>query len=93
VFYDAISLYDARHKFHVQQESPVPLTPDKSDRERAEEASVHSKTIVRARKQSCGAYPAPEVDRYHSTPGIKMAVGVWYPDEFGNPTREIKARD
>jgi hypothetical protein len=92
VFYDAISLYDARHKFHVQQDSPVPLTSDKSDRARAEEAAVHCKTIVKVRKQSCGAYPVPEVDR-HCSPSIKMAVGDWYPDEFGNPTREIKGRD
>jgi hypothetical protein len=71
----------------------VPLTLDKSDRERAEATSVHSETIVKARKQCCGAYHAPKVDRYHSTPGIKMTVGDWYSDEFGNPTREIKARD
>jgi hypothetical protein len=27
------------------------------------------------------------------TPRIEMVVGDWYLDEFGNPTREIKARD
>jgi len=27
------------------------------------------------------------------TPRIEMVVGEWYLDEFGNPTREIKARD
>jgi hypothetical protein len=26
-------------------------------------------------------------------PGIKMLIGPWYLDEFGNPTRQIKARD
>jgi hypothetical protein len=27
------------------------------------------------------------------TPRIEMVVGNWYLDEFGNPTRESKARD
>jgi hypothetical protein len=27
------------------------------------------------------------------TPRIEMVVGEWYLDEFGNPNREIKARD
>jgi hypothetical protein len=26
-------------------------------------------------------------------PRIEMVVGHWFLDEFGNPTREIKARD
>jgi hypothetical protein len=26
-------------------------------------------------------------------PRIEMLVGTWYVDEFGNQTREIKARD
>ena len=26
-------------------------------------------------------------------PAVKMLVGPWYLDEFGNPTREIKALD
>jgi hypothetical protein len=25
--------------------------------------------------------------------GVKMLIGPWYLDEFGNPTREIKALD
>jgi hypothetical protein len=25
--------------------------------------------------------------------GTEMIIGPWYLDEFGNPTREIKARD
>jgi hypothetical protein len=28
-----------------------------------------------------------------TTPTIKMLIGSWYLDEFGNPTREIRARD
>ena len=28
-----------------------------------------------------------------STPKIEMLIGHWYLDEFGNRTREIKARD
>lgn len=28
-----------------------------------------------------------------STPQIEMIIGAWYLDEFGNRTREIKARD
>jgi hypothetical protein len=27
------------------------------------------------------------------TPSIEMVIGPWYLDDFGNPTREIKARD
>jgi hypothetical protein len=27
------------------------------------------------------------------TPAIKMLIGDWYLDEFGIPTREIRARD
>jgi hypothetical protein len=29
----------------------------------------------------------------HTAPRIEMLVGPWYLDEFGNPTRQIKARD
>jgi hypothetical protein len=29
----------------------------------------------------------------HMAPSIEMLVGSWYLDEFGNPTREIRARD
>jgi hypothetical protein len=29
----------------------------------------------------------------HTAPRIKMLIGTWYLDEFGNPTRQIKARD
>jgi hypothetical protein len=28
-----------------------------------------------------------------TSPKLEMIVGPWYLDEFGNPTREIKARD
>lgn len=28
-----------------------------------------------------------------TAPRIEMLVGAWYVDEFGNPTREIRARD
>jgi hypothetical protein len=28
-----------------------------------------------------------------TSPKLQMIVGPWYLDEFGNPTREIKARD
>ena len=28
-----------------------------------------------------------------TAPRIEMLVGPWYLDEFGNPTRQIKARD
>jgi hypothetical protein len=28
-----------------------------------------------------------------TSPKLEMIVGPWYFDEFGNPTREIKARD
>jgi hypothetical protein len=33
------------------------------------------------------------LDEHQITPKIKMLVGDWYVDEFGNRTREIKARD
>ncbi len=29
----------------------------------------------------------------HTAPRFEMLVGAWYLDEFGNPTREIRARD
>ena len=29
----------------------------------------------------------------HTSPKLEMIVGPWYLDEFGIPTREIKARD
>jgi len=29
----------------------------------------------------------------HTVPSIEMLVGSWYLDEFGNLTRQIKARD
>jgi hypothetical protein len=83
MFYDAISLYDARHS-HVQQ--PIPLTPDKSVRTLAQEADASYKTIDEAHRQ-------PAFDRYQTNPSTKMVVGDWYDDEFGNPTREIKAFD
>ena len=28
-----------------------------------------------------------------TSPNLEMIVGSWHLDEFGNPTREIKARD
>jgi hypothetical protein len=28
-----------------------------------------------------------------TSPKLEMIVGPWYLDEYGNPTREIKARD
>ena len=84
MFYDAISLYDARHSYHVQQDSPVPLTQNEFDRALAQEAGVYH--IDEARRQSV-------FDRYQTNPSTKMVIGDWFPDEFGNPTREIKARD
>jgi hypothetical protein len=29
----------------------------------------------------------------YTAPRIEMLTGSWYLDEFGNPTRQIKARD
>jgi hypothetical protein len=29
----------------------------------------------------------------HTSPKLQMIIGPWHLDEFGNPTREIKARD
>jgi hypothetical protein len=29
----------------------------------------------------------------HTVPSIEMLIGSWYLDQFGNPTRQIKARD
>ncbi len=36
--------------------------------------------------------PARPVNHFHR-PATEMIIGPWYLDEFGNPTREIKARD
>jgi|HubBroStandDraft_3_1064219.scaffolds.fasta_scaffold1406865_1 hypothetical protein len=29
----------------------------------------------------------------HTSPRLEMIIGPWHLDEFGNPTREIKARN
>jgi hypothetical protein len=29
----------------------------------------------------------------HTSPRLEMIIGPWHLDEFGNPTREIQARD
>jgi hypothetical protein len=29
----------------------------------------------------------------HTSPKLQMIIGPWHLDEFGNPTREIKARN
>ena len=93
MFYDAISLYDARQSVytfnrrrscHVQQS--IHLTPDKSDRTLAQDVDASYETIDEARRQ-------PAFDRYQTNPSTKMVVGDWYADEFGNPTREIRAFD
>jgi hypothetical protein len=44
------------------------------------------------RDQQDGADPMSAAHKL-CTPGIEMVIGDWYLDEFGNPTREIKARD
>jgi hypothetical protein len=45
---------------------------------------------MRLRKKHASAMrPAYE----HMIPRIEMMVGAWYVDQFGNRTREIKARD
>jgi hypothetical protein len=36
---------------------------------------------------------AEKRDHRQAAPNIKMVVGPWYLDEFGNQTREITARD
>jgi hypothetical protein len=41
--------------------------------------------------QDNNAPPKP-INHFHRTT-TEMIVGPWYLDEFGNPTREIKARD
>jgi hypothetical protein len=33
------------------------------------------------------------VGGHQTSPSIEMIIGDWYLDEFGNPTREITARD
>jgi hypothetical protein len=33
------------------------------------------------------------VNHVHKASNYEMVIGPWYLDEFGNPTREIKARD
>jgi hypothetical protein len=30
---------------------------------------------------------------HHVVKNTEMVIGPWYLDEFGNPTREVKARD
>ena len=44
------------------------------------------------RDQQDGADPMSAAHKL-CTPGIEMVIGDWYLDEFGNRTREIKARD
>jgi hypothetical protein len=44
------------------------------------------------RDQQDGAAPMSAAHKL-CTPSIEMVIGPWYLDEFGNPTREIKARD
>ena len=39
------------------------------------------------------AAPMTENNYEQTPPAAKMLVGPWYLDEFGNPTREIKAFD
>ena len=39
------------------------------------------------------AEPQVEIKQEKIPNAIKMLVGPWYLDEFGNPTREIKALD
>jgi hypothetical protein len=36
---------------------------------------------------------APVKPVHHVVKNTEMVIGPWYLDEFGNPTREIKARD
>jgi hypothetical protein len=36
---------------------------------------------------------APVRPVHHVHKNTEMLIGPWYLDEFGNPTREIKARD
>jgi len=37
--------------------------------------------------------PARVINHVQKTATYEMLIGPWYLDEFGNPTREIKARD
>jgi hypothetical protein len=56
------------------------------------------------REQNCGdgrsaSFGQPEAvtelngNYEHTVPRIEMLVGRWFPDQFGNLTRQIKARD
>jgi hypothetical protein len=38
-------------------------------------------------------FAAAHANYEQTAPRIKMLVGSWYVDEFGNPTRQIQARD
>ena len=38
-----------------------------------------------------GAAPMTANNYEQTMPATKMLIGPWYLDEFGNPTREIKA--
>jgi hypothetical protein len=40
-----------------------------------------------------GNAPVRTVNHVQKTANYEMLIGPWYLDEFGNPTREIKARD
>jgi hypothetical protein len=37
--------------------------------------------------------PMAVASNEHKPTGTQMIIGAWYLDEFGNPTREIRARD
>ena len=39
-----------------------------------------------------GSAPVRPINHVHKN-NNEMIIGPWYLDEFGNPTREIKARD
>jgi hypothetical protein len=43
--------------------------------------------------QACGVSHIEECGPPRDISSIKSEIGSWYPDEFGNPTREIKARE
>jgi hypothetical protein len=37
--------------------------------------------------------PVRTINHVQKTASYEMLIGPWYLDEFGNPTREIRARD
>ena len=57
-------------------------------------SQAHSAQDCNAEDHNAQERSVPGRPAHHGQKAItEMVIGAWYLDEFGNPTREIKARD